>query len=273
VPKPIEGHPVAAGDEADAEATERQAISADVVYEAIRLEGEEELGRSTAALFWSGLAAGLAMGFSFLAQAALQAALPPTAWRPLVASLGYTVGYIIVVLGRQQLFTENTLTPILPLLQDRRRAPDVARLWGVVLVANLVGAFIFGWVVARTPLVGAEVHAEMRTIGQEVLAPAPLVMMLRAVFAGWLIALMVWLLPGAESSRVVVIVVLTYLIVLFHFGHVVAGSIDTLYLVLSGGATWSDYARFIGPTLLGNVLGGVAIVALLNHGQVTAGKV
>lgn len=258
--------------EAQSEAMERQSVSPDVVHEAIRLEGEEELERSSMALAWSGLAAGLAMGFSFLATAALRSAIPPAPWRHLVATLGYTVGFVFVVMGRQQLFTENTLTPILPLLHDRRKLPNVLRLWGVVLAANLAGALAFAWVLARTPLVGAEVHVALRELAREVLAPSGGEMLLRAVFAGWLIALMVWLLPGAESARLATIVVPTYLIALFRFGHSVAGSIDVLYLVAAGAASWGDYLRFLAPTLLGNVLGGVTLVTLLNHGQVVAGK-
>jgi formate-nitrite transporter family protein len=100
---------------------ERSSPTGAVVYAAIRKEGDEELERATAALAWSGLAAGLSMGFSFATEAMLRAALPETPWRPLIAKLGYSVGFLIVVLGRQQLFTENTLTVILPVL--RRRSP------------------------------------------------------------------------------------------------------------------------------------------------------
>ena len=271
-PKPQSGSEQGKKDEQQSEAMERQSVSADVVYEAIRLEGEEELDRSTSALFWSGLAAGLAMGFSFLAQGALQAALPPEKWRHLVAILGYTVGFVIVVLGRQQLFTENTLTPVLPLLKDRSRLGDVLRLWSVVLAANLIGALAFALVLGRTVLISADVHTELTMIAREVIAPAWDTMLLRAVFAGWLIALMVWLLPGAESARLAVIVIPTYLIALFHFGHSIAGSIDVLYLVSRGDAGIGEYFRFVGPTLLGNVLGGVTLVALLNHAQVTSGE-
>jgi formate/nitrite transporter FocA (FNT family) len=258
------------GDERQAEADERRSASPDVVYEAIRLEGEEELRRSSAALLWSGLAAGLALGFSFVAQALLQSAIAPSSWRHLVTALGYTVGFVFVVVGRQQLFTENTLTPILPLLRDRRKLPDVLRLWGVVLAANLLGALLFAWVLARTPVVDEAVHAELRAIAHAALQPTAAALLLRAVFAGWLIALMVWLLPGGESARLAMIVLPTYLIALLHFPHSIAGSIDAIYLVLQGGATWGDYARFMGPTLAGNVLGGVTLVALLNHGQVAA---
>src|SRR3954454_9630144 len=121
------------------DADERTAPSGKVVYKAILKEGEEELERPSAALFWSGLAAGLSMGFSMVAEGLLTAHLPDAPWRPLVAKLGYSVAFLIVVLGRQQLFTENTLSPVLPLLKrkDRATAANVLRLWGVVLAANL----------------------------------------------------------------------------------------------------------------------------------------
>lgn len=88
---------------------QRIAIGAHVVYETIRREGEDELHRPGAALAWSALAAGLCMGFSFIAEALLMSHLPDAPWRPLISRLGYCVGFLIVILGRQQLFTENTL--------------------------------------------------------------------------------------------------------------------------------------------------------------------
>ncbi|MGA9629812.1 MAG: formate/nitrite transporter family protein, partial [Candidatus Acidiferrales bacterium] len=98
---------------------ERVAIGAHVVHETIRREGREELKRSSSALAWSGLAAGLSMGFSMVAEGLLAAYLPDREWTPLLSKLGYSVGFLIVVLGRQQLFTETTLTAVLPLLSDR----------------------------------------------------------------------------------------------------------------------------------------------------------
>ena len=96
---------------------------------------------------------------------------------------------------------------------------------------------------------------------------------MRAVFAGWLIALMVWLLPAAESAKVSIIIITTYLIGLGGFNHVIAGSVKTLFLVVSGSITASDYwLRFFAPTLLGNIVGGVSLVAFLGHAQVVAGK-
>src|SRR5947209_8352377 len=127
------------------EVARRANISVVVVHETVREEGERELRRSPAALAWSGLAAGLSMGFSLVTQGLLHAYLPAAAWTPLVDNLGYSVGFLIVVLGRQQLFTENTVTAILPLLAHPNLSTflRIVRLWAVVLLANLLGAFLF----------------------------------------------------------------------------------------------------------------------------------
>src|SRR5215212_3515823 len=142
------------------EAERRSAPSGKIVYKAILKEGEEELARPSSALFWSGLAAGLSMGFSMIAEGLLHAHLPDAPWRPLVAKFGYSVGFLIVILGRQQLFTENTLTPVLPLL--RKKTADclrnVLRLWAVVLLANLLGALLFALVLAKTPTFSTEMR-------------------------------------------------------------------------------------------------------------------
>ncbi|MDQ6622159.1 MAG: formate/nitrite transporter family protein, partial [Verrucomicrobiota bacterium] len=131
----------------DDEVQSRTAPPGDVVYEAIYKEGEHELERGTTALALSGLAAGLSMGFSLFAEGVLRAHLPDAPWRPLITKFGYSLGFLIVILGRQQLFTKNTLTVILPLLKEKKLALllNVARLWTIVLIANLIGAFIFAW--------------------------------------------------------------------------------------------------------------------------------
>jgi formate/nitrite transporter FocA (FNT family) len=109
-----------------------------VLHEAIRKEGDEELRRDGLALFTSAIAAGLTMGFSLIVPGVLKAHLPQASWSDLVVSIGYATGFLIVVLGRQQLFTENTLTPILPLLHDRtwKTLRRVLRLWGIVLAGS-----------------------------------------------------------------------------------------------------------------------------------------
>src|ERR1044071_8199806 len=166
----------------------RSAPRTEGVYEAVREEGENELGRSSVTLAWDGLAAGLSMGFSLVAEGLLRAHLPDAGWRPLVAKLGYTVGFLIIVLGRHQLFTENTLTAVLPFLQrkDARTLAQVLRLWGVVLAANFVGALLFSVVLARPERFEPQVREAFAEIGREAMRPPWALTLLKGVFAGWL---------------------------------------------------------------------------------------
>jgi len=252
---------------------ERRAVPATVVYEAILVEGEEELARPAMSLAFSGLAAGLSMGFSLVALGLLRSALPDTPWRPLIVNAGYTLGFLIVILGRQQLFTENTLTPILPLLQSPNLATagKVLRLWAIVLAANIVGAIAFAYVMAHAALFKPVVTAAIGSIGHEACCEGFTTVVVRSIFAGWLIALMVWLLPGAENARAPVIMIITYIVGLAGFNHVIAGSVEVLYDVMRGGQTWSAYwLQFFFPTLLGNVIGGIVLVTALSYGQVVA---
>jgi formate/nitrite transporter FocA (FNT family) len=245
--------------------------NATLIHETIRADGESELDRDTIALLLSGLAAGLSMGFSLVLQGHLYAFLPEGPPRALISHLGYTLGFLIVVLGRQQLFTENTLTPILPLLHNRSRWTlwRVGRLWTLVLTSNVVGTWIFAAVAAHSSVFGVEIKHAFSEIAAHTLSASFGTTFLRAVFAGWLIALMVWLLPGAQGSRPLIIVIITYVVSLSGFSHVIAGSVDCLFLVESGQATIQQFvATFFVPTLAGNIVGGVALVAVLNYGQV-----
>jgi formate/nitrite transporter FocA (FNT family) len=245
------------------------------VYEAIRREGELELRRPAAALAWSGFAAGLSMGFSFIAEALLRARLPRAEWAPLITKLGYSVGFLIVILGRQQLFTENTLTVVLPLLLHKKWNVflRVARLWAVVLSANVLGTFLFAFGIGHARIFDAPVRDALHAIGTAHTTMGSGDVFIRAIFAGWLIALMVWLLPGAESARVSIVIIITYLIGLGEFSHVIAGSTTVLYLVVIKAVSWQFFVfGFFLPTLLGNIAGGVSLVAALAHAQVIGGK-
>src|SRR5438309_11118114 len=113
VPEPEPAPPVELTEEEQEEARQRTSVTAYVVHEAIRMDGEEELRRPVSALAWSGLAAGLSMGFSLVAQGVLRSYLPDAAWRPLLASFGYSLGFVIVILGRQLLFSETNITACL----------------------------------------------------------------------------------------------------------------------------------------------------------------
>lgn len=242
-----------------------------VLHEVIRREGDEELRRRAGALLISALAAGLSMGFSLIVPGVLQAHLPEAPWASLITSLGYATGFLIVVLGRQQLFTENTLTPILPLLHDRSSGTlrRVLRLWGIVLSGNIVGTAAIAAVLAFSDAFEPGLHAAFTQISHHALASAFATTVIKAVFAGWLIALMVWMLPATGSAAVFVVILITWLVSMCGLSHIVAGSVDTFYLVFTGEASMVDYVwRFFLPTLIGNVFGGTALVAVLNFGQV-----
>jgi formate-nitrite transporter family protein len=256
------------------EAERRTSVKASVVHETIRRDGEEELQRPLAALAWSGLAAGLSMGFSFLAEALIQSHLPDTVWRPLITNLGYPLGFLIVIIGRQQLFTENTLTAIIPLLTRRNFSTlfIVLRLWVVVLAANLTGAHIFAWVIGNTSVLKPEFHQALDELAKQAASVSFGSAIVRGIFAGWLIATVVWMLAASSSGRIPIIVTLTYFVSLAGLTHIVAGSVEVLYLVMTGQESWLSYfGGYMLPTLIGNSLGGVSLVSALNHAQVIAG--
>lgn len=256
-------------------AREAGTLDAKTTYEVIREEGEKELARAPRALAWSGLAAGLSMGLSMVAEGVLRAHLPDAPWRPLVSKLGYSVGFLAVILGSQQLFTENTLTPVVPYLSSKSGVPlrRVLRLWGIVFVTNILGTLLFALAAAHTALFRPEVRDAFAAIGTEALAGSFGATFVRAIGAGWLIALMVWMLPDARYARLPVIVIMTWLIGAAGLSHIIAGSTEVLYTTATGAVPWSAYVTdFMLPTLAGNVLGGTGLVAALNHAQVVAGS-
>ena len=219
--------------------------------------------RPASALWWSGIAAGISIGFSFLTEAALAAHLPVSEWSPIVAKLGYSVGFLIVILGHQQLFTENVLTAVLPLMARKQVAwlVKMLRLWGIVLAANMTGCLIFALAAAFLPIIPPDVGAALAIILTNVMSNTPWEMFAKGIGAGWLIAAVVWILASSEGVDFLVITLLTYLIALFGFTHIVAGSVEAIYGVVTGliGADTALF-RFFLPTLAGNVFGGTVSV-------------
>jgi formate/nitrite transporter FocA (FNT family) len=249
----------------------RRRLRAAVVYEIIRVEGEGELARTFGALWWSALAAGLSIGFSPLAMAMLRSYLPEAPASAIIENLGYSVGFLIVILSRQQLFTENTLTAVLPVIAQRRWEWIwvLLRLWAIVLAANLVGCLLFAAFLAYSSALSPELANALVAIGGKLMTNAPSEMFIKAIVSGWLIAALVWMLPSSEGTEIFVITLITYLIALGGLTHVVAGSAETLYLWLSG---HESFARilfvFFLPTLAGNVFGGTLMFAVLSYAQV-----
>jgi formate/nitrite transporter FocA (FNT family) len=250
---------------------ERAQVRAPLIYEILRREGEEEMNRPLTSLWWSGLAAGLSLGFSLLSQAILQSHLPDAPWRSLVTPIGYTVGFVIAVLARHQLFTENTITAVLPVTArlSLRSLGRMGRLWGVVLLANFAGTLCAALFFSFAPVVTPEIHQAMIEISQHTLENDAWAMFYKSIPAGFLMAAMVWLLPNADTTKLHVVILMTYLISAGNFVHIVAGSLEAFMLVIDGKlGPWPMLWRFVGPTLAGNVIGGTLLFALISYGQV-----
>ncbi|MBE7212181.1 MAG: formate/nitrite transporter family protein [Gluconacetobacter diazotrophicus] len=253
------------------QAAERAHVGPRVIHEVVREQGEKEISRPTSSLAWSGLAAGLSIGFSAVAEAYLEAGLPEAPWARLVQAFGYSLGFLIVVLGQQQLYTEITLTAMIPTLTQRTwsTALQTVRVFGVVLGCNLVGTFIFAFFSAYPGVFSPGAYAAMGKLSADTMAHPFWHTVAAGGAAGWLIGLMVWLLPGAGPSRPLIIILLTYVVAMCQFPHIVAGSVEAAFGVFAGQASVGDYVfGFLVPTFLGNSIGGIVLVALLNHAPV-----
>lgn len=270
--EPDEAHYAPDLDEAERNEVERRMPPrVAVLHEAVGSVGEEELKRTPSALMWSGLAAGLSMGFSMVASGALQAYLPERPFAHLVAALGYSTGFVIVIMARQQLFTENTLTVVLPLVASPSWAKLrlMLRLWAIVFASNVVGVALFALAVAKLPLFAPPLDQAITSLGTTLMSyPVPQ-MFVKAVAGGWIIATMVWLMPAAESARPWIIVGLTWLIAAAGLVHVIGSAGEVFYLAWVGRLPWvAVFWHYLGPVLGGNIVGGTLIFTLMSHAQV-----
>ena len=242
-----------------------------VIYEVVRRLGEEEMERPFTSLWWSGVAAGLSISFSLLSQAILTVHLPQASWQPLVVSFGYCIGFIMAVLSRQQLFTESTITAVLPVAAHVTWSNTLrmARLWAIVLAANLAGTLFAALFCTYAPVLSGDIYNGMLEISRDLLGFGWWEMVFRAVAAGFLMAAMVWLMPGAEGAQFHVITLMTWLIAVGGFTHIVAGSMESYLLVFSGEwIWWRMVTDFMVPVLIGNMIGGTALFALIAYAQV-----
>ncbi|MFL7964671.1 MULTISPECIES: formate/nitrite transporter family protein [unclassified Pseudomonas] len=253
------------------EVDRNQPPRAAVLHEIIRTQGDLELERSIAALWWSALAAGLTMGLSLMAMGLLSSRLPDHEGFKVIASFGYCAGFLAVILARQQLFTENTLTAVLPIMSKPTLANfgRLLRLWGVVLVGNLCGTLLVAYVMLHLPIFDPRTDQAFLEIGRKVMENDTGQMFAKGIISGWMIATMVWMIPSMESAKMWIIILITYLMALGDFTHIVVGSAEVSYLVFAGQLSWEDFWMvFAGPTLAGNIVGGSFIFALISHAQI-----
>ncbi|KNC94690.1 formate/nitrite transporter family protein [Trabulsiella odontotermitis] len=241
------------------------------IHEHIRQDGEKELERDAMALLWSAIAAGLSMGASLLAKGIFHVHLADLPGGILLENLGYTFGFIIVIMARQQLFTENTVTAVLPVMHNPTPGNIglLMRLWSVVLLGNIIGTAIAAWAFEYMPIFNEETRDAFVSIGMKVMENTPGEMFANAIISGWIIATMVWMFPAAGAAKIVVIILMTWLIALADTTHIVVGAVEIFYLIFNGTIPWHDFLwPFALPTLAGNICGGTFIFALLSHAQI-----
>lgn len=252
---------------------ELKAADAKDIHRTVVEEGEDELQRPAMSLFWSALAAGMAINASLIAEGALQLHLPETEWRELVVGLGYPVGFLLVILGRMQFFTESTVTAMLPLVEKPSRWAlwRTLRLWGIVLLANLLGTALAALAISSDWIGHRELSEAMLEISRRVASLSAGETFVNAIPAGFLIAVMAWLLPNAREQSALPIFLTTYVVGVAGFSHSIVGS-DEAFLLLWEGEAGPGAVLFqmILPAVAGNLIGGAGIFALLAHGQVKA---
>ncbi len=247
-------------------------LSALEIHENIRAPAEEELERPASSLLFSSLAAGMLIGFTFLSSAFVSyySAEPI---KHAMASAAYPVGFMFVIMGRSELFTENTLEPVIPLLhkRDRKTLKKGLRMWGLLILGNLVGALVFAWIIGGTNLIESTLYPTMQKIAGDSTSGGFGEVFYKSIFGGWLIALLAWLLASTIDTiaQLFLIWVTTAPIAAFHFRHSIAGAVEAFYRAITGTAGWAEMlGGFIVPALIGNAVGGVLLVALFNYAQV-----
>jgi formate/nitrite transporter FocA (FNT family) len=253
------------------EAEKRSGPESIVLYQAVVLKGEHELGRPPTSLFWSGLAAGIAISNSLVAEGALYQHLPDAPWRELITAFGYSVGFLIVILGRLQLFTEHTVVAAMPIIAcpSANNLKKLARLWSIVFLTNQLGTLIAAFCCTQLHLTSPELTAAMVDVSRPMLDRGILDTIMEAIPAGFIIAAIGWLIIAAKGEHFWLVTILTYVIAIGGFAHVIASACGAYVLALTGNAPplWPLYG-FVIPALIGNLVGGTGLFALFTFGQI-----
>ncbi|MGA7156128.1 MAG: formate/nitrite transporter family protein [Acidobacteriaceae bacterium] len=243
--------------------------SAHEIYQQVAKNAKEELKRSTLSLAISGFTGGIFMGLSALGVGLALARLGGSHNAFVVSRMFYPLGFIVVILGRSQLFTENTLYPVALVLTEPRQIWNTLRLWATVLPSNMLGALAFAALAGLTHAMPADVVQAIAGLGLAAVHQPTSTIFWSGVVAGWIIATAAWLVSGSHSitGSVMVIWALTFVVGLGNFAHCIATSGEILTAVLTHQLAWAAYPRWFGPAVLGNICGGVGMVTLLEYGQ------
>lgn len=237
-------------------------------------EGLTQLNRPSSGLFLSGLSAGLDIGFGPFLMVVIMS-LPrgnfPNFLVDILIANAYAVGFIIVVLGRSELFTEHTTLAVIPVLHREASLSELGRVWGIVYTSNLVGGGLFAWlIVFISPQLGTVNPENFGKLATSLVAYTPEVTLVSGVLAGWLMGLMTWLVAAGRQtiSQIVFVWMIAFVIGISHLPHSIAGSVEVLLGVFSqDGISVIQFLSFLLWSTVGNIIGGTVFVALLKYGH------
>ena len=249
---------------------ESRRLTAPEIFDAAVDNARSELRRSMRKLAFSGLAGGITMGLTGLGVASLRSLLGSEPWAIAMSFVAYPIGFIAVIIGRSQLFTENTLYPVILVLDERRHVLRTLRLWGVVFTTNVCGAFLFALLAAHSGALQPDIMSRLVQMGVEAAAGSASHLFWSGVIGGWLIALVAWTVTASHWTigQLAIIYLLTFIVGIGQFAHCIAGSCEILSAVVSETLPPAAYLRWLCFATLGNICGGVFIVSLLNYAQV-----
>lgn len=251
-------------------APDTRRLTAAEIFKAAIDNAREELRRSNQKLAFSGLAGGLTMGLTGLAVASVRSLAGPGASFPIAPYLLYPIGFVAVIIGRAQLFTENTLYPVVLVLDERRHLRSTLRLWGVVFCSNILGALIFALLAVKSPALRPDILSQLIHLGETSANGSMNHFFWSGVIGGWLIALVAWMVTASHWTigQIAMVYMLTFVVGVGRFAHCIAGSGEILSAVVAGSISIAEYLRWLLPATAGNICGGILIVSLLNYGQV-----
>ncbi len=239
------------------------------IFHQVTDNGRKELERAGVALAISGVAGGLLMGLTGLSVAILLSSVGSTAAGRLAAYFFYPLGFMVVILGRSQLFTENTLYPVALVLAERKHVWSTLRLWSIVFPANLVGALLFALLAVKTGALDGQYTRQLAELGASAAQLHGAHAFWSGVVGGWIIATVAWLVSASHSitGSVMLIWTMTFIVGIGHFAHCIATSGEILSAVLAHQVALGQFFQWLLPATSGNICGGVLLVTLLEYGQ------
>nr|WP_254839185.1 formate/nitrite transporter family protein [Natronomonas marina] len=251
----------------------RDRFETDEVFQRIVAAADEEMGTGTRELFFSALAAGFSITITFLAYASMTAKYPDD---PLLGAVLYPLGFIYIILGGYQLYTENTLPPVALVLERLASFPALLWTWLVVLLGNFAGGALGALALAYTGVLDPAAADAAVALSEKGLATPALDLFVKGAFAGLVVAGVVWLDYSVRDSvsRFLLVYVAFLVIPLGNLFHVVVSFTELMYLVYLGEAAFlPGMAGFVLPVLLGNTAGGILLVTVVNYFQTTERRV